>query len=82
MQLRRFWVPPLVAVLVLVTLAAGAAPAETLVAAGDISNPPGGGRGDLATARVIGQQRPDAVLPLGDLQYERGEYANFLRATT
>jgi hypothetical protein len=80
MQPRRFWVPPLVAALVLVTLAAGAAPAETLVAAGDISNPPGGGRGDLATARVIGQQRPDAVLPLGDLQYERGEYANFLRA--
>ena len=35
MQLRRFWVPPLVAALVLVTIAAGAAPAETLVAATD-----------------------------------------------
>ena len=80
MQLRRFWIPPLAAALLLTTIAAAAAPAETLVAAGDIANPPGGGRGDVATARVIGQQRPDAVLALGDTQYERGEYGNFLRA--
>jgi len=64
----------------LLTIGAGAAAADTLVAAGDIASPPGGGRADLATAKVVEQNRPTAVLALGDLQYEHGEYANFLGA--
>jgi hypothetical protein len=64
----------------LATSAAGAASGESLVAVGDIANPPGGGRGDVTTARLIQQNQPTAVLALGDTQYEHGEYENFLRA--
>ena len=32
------------------------------------------------TASVLSRMSPDRVLPLGDLQYERGEYSNFLRS--
>ncbi len=32
------------------------------------------------TARVLSSMSPDRVLPLGDLQYERGEYSNFLKS--
>lgn len=58
----------------------GRAAGDTLVAAGDIANPPGGGRGDVATARVVEANQPTLVLALGDTQYERGEYPNFLAA--
>jgi hypothetical protein len=61
-------------------LGRGCAAGETLVAAGDNSNPPGGGRGDVATARVVEANQPTLVLALGDTQYERGQYRNFLAA--
>ncbi len=32
------------------------------------------------TARVVARMSPDRVLGLGDLQYERGEYPNFLQS--
>lgn len=64
----------------LLPIGAGAAAADTLVAAGDIASPPGGGRADLATAKVVEENRPTAVLALGDLQYEHGEHTNFLGA--
>ena len=69
-----------VAVSLLVTVGIDAASGESLVAAGDIASPPGGGRADVATARIVRDNRPTAVLALGDLQYERGEYQNFLNA--
>ncbi len=64
------------------------APPVTVVAAGDIACAPtsayfGGGQGvgDLcrqaSTADLVGQLGADAVLTLGDLQYENGSYANF-----
>ena len=34
----------------------------------------------IGTARVVEENRPTAVLALGDTQYEHGEYANFLGA--
>lgn len=79
MKSNRLWAAVAAASLLL-TVGAGAAAADTLVAAGDIASPPGGGRADLATARVVEENRPTAVLALGDTQYERGEYANYLRA--
>ncbi|MBA3421385.1 MAG: hypothetical protein H0U12_05755 [Thermoleophilaceae bacterium] len=32
------------------------------------------------TARVVSRMSPDRVLPLGDLQYERGDYSSFLKS--
>jgi hypothetical protein len=77
---RRALTILLAAASLLATIGAGRAAGETLVAAGDIANPPGGGRGDVATARVVQANRPTLVLALGDTQYEHGEYRNFLAA--
>ncbi len=57
----------------------------TLVAAGDIACAPGLQRTATScrhaeTADVIGRLDPDVVAPLGDLQYEKGELANFRRS--
>jgi alkaline phosphatase len=41
----------------------------TVVAAGDIARTPSDGKG---TAALMAARRPDAVLPLGDLAYDRG----------
>lgn len=46
--------------------------AASLTAAGDISSPPGGSRGDVLTAGLIRRWNPTAVLALGDVQYEAG----------
>jgi 3',5'-cyclic AMP phosphodiesterase CpdA len=56
----------------------------TLVAAGDIACPPGLSATrtrcrQAATADVIERLDPDVVAPLGDLQYDKGELANFRR---
>jgi hypothetical protein len=62
-----------------------------IVAAGDIACDPGsssfnGGRGSgescrqLATSNLVRELAPDAVLTLGDNQYENGEYNEFLQA--
>jgi hypothetical protein len=32
------------------------------------------------TARVVSSMSADRILPLGDIQYERGEYSNFLKS--
>jgi alkaline phosphatase len=67
--------------------AAGAPPIRgtKLVAAGDIACPPGRSpsstgcrQGD--TAELVRRLKPDAVAALGDLQYDRGELANFRRS--
>jgi hypothetical protein len=79
-KLRRALTTLLAAGSLLATIGVGHAAGETLVAAGDIANPPGGGRGDVATARVVQANRPTLVLALGDTQYEHGEYRNFLAA--
>jgi acid phosphatase type 7 len=79
-RFRRPLTSVLLAVSLLATIGVGRAAGETLVAAGDIANPPGGGRGDVATARVVEANRPTLVLALGDTQYERGGYRNFLAA--
>lgn len=61
----------------------------TVGAAGDIACSPrssyfNGGYGTATrchmrqTASVLSRMSPDRVLPLGDLQYERGEYSHFL----
>jgi hypothetical protein len=63
----------------------------TVVAAGDIACDPsspefndGRGEGDAcrqaATARLVSNAAPDAVLPLGDNQYDDGLYKKFLRS--
>ena len=63
----------------------------TVVAAGDIACDPGsssfnGGRGSgescrqLATSDLVLELAPDAVLTLGDNQYENGEYNEFLQS--
>ena len=60
-----------------------AARADNIGAAGDISNPPGGFRGDVATAALLAPQSGNAiglVLPLGDSQYQCGELANYRAA--
>jgi hypothetical protein len=56
--------------------------APTVVAAGDIACPVGQAATLTecqfeATARTVESLQPDVVLALGDLQYERGEKANF-----
>jgi acid phosphatase type 7 len=56
------------------------AAAASITAAGDISSPPGGSRGDALTADLIRRWNPTAVLALGDVQYEAGELANFQQA--
>ncbi len=58
------------------------ATAVVLVAAGDIACPPGLCRSvdqcrQDETAALVEALAPDVVAPLGDLQYERGEAANF-----
>lgn len=62
-----------------------AAPPAVVVAAGDIACGPaerGNGSADQcqhgATADLAARLDPDAVLVLGDLQYQRGEYDNFV----
>lgn len=57
-------------------------PAPVLVAAGDIACVPGMATTAAqcqqgATAALIESLQPDVVAPLGDLQYDRGEAANF-----
>jgi hypothetical protein len=54
--------------------------ATSITAAGDISSPPGGSRGDALTADLIRWWDPTAVLALGDVQYEAGELADFQAA--
>ena len=49
----------------------------TIVAAGDIASQGRPERGQRLTARLIARLNPTAVLPLGDLQYEDGLYADF-----
>ena len=56
------------------------ADAQSITAAGDISSPPGGPRGDRRTADLIRRWSPTAVLALGDTQYEAGELASFRSA--
>lgn len=56
------------------------ATAANIGAAGDISNPPQGERNDVRTAQLIEPNGIGLVLPLGDTQYESGEYENFLAA--
>src|SRR3990167_9819426 len=60
-----------------------------VMAAGDIACSPldGGYSGATpercqmnATAELAAQLNPDAVLALGDLQYEQGEYENFIQS--
>jgi hypothetical protein len=71
----------LVGVVAVVALVWVVPPAEaatvSVTAAGDIANPPGGARGDVQTAALIGRWNPTAVLTLGDTQYERGTLAEF-----
>ena len=60
-----------------------AASADNIGAAGDISNPAGGFRGDVATAALLAPQSGNGiglVLPLGDSQYQCGELANYRAA--
>jgi acid phosphatase type 7 len=60
-----------------------AAHADNIAAAGDISNPPGGFRGDVATAALLAPESGNSiglVLPLGDNQYQCGELASFQAA--
>ena len=72
---------PLIAVLLLVVFAAPVG-AVNIGAAGDISNPPGGGRADVQTARLLTTTGNGIglVLALGDTQYECGEPENFRAA--
>jgi hypothetical protein len=62
-----------------------------LVAAGDIACNPLDEKYDLgegeetgcrqkATAKLIGPLRPDAVMPLGDSQYQRGTYSGYMHS--
>ncbi len=71
--------------------ASAAAAYPVVGAAGDIACSPSsryfnGGYGTSTrchmrqTARVLSRMSPDRVLPLGDVQYERGEYSNFLKS--
>jgi hypothetical protein len=69
------------------TPTAGLAPAAAttayrLVAAGDIACPPGSAVTATTcrqadTARLVAAQSPHAVVPVGDLQYERGSLSDF-----
>ena len=70
----------LVVSLGLVVAVADMARADNIGASGDISNVPGGGRGDTQTARLLDRASGNGiglVLPLGDLQYEVGSLAAF-----
>src|SRR4051794_39743632 len=65
--------------------AAGAGRAITVVAVGDIACPPGAARTDRqcqqsATAQLTRRISPDAVLALGDLQYDEGSLRDFRRS--
>ena len=51
--------------------------ARTIVAAGDIASQGRPSWGQRQTARLIGRLNPTAVLPLGDIQYEDGLFADF-----
>ncbi len=72
-----------VTVLALVAGGAGAARRDpVVVAAGDIAcdrGPAAGTCAQAATAQLVAAQRPDAVLALGDLQYETGSLDDFRR---
>jgi hypothetical protein len=67
------------------TTTGAAEPVATLVAAGDIACPVGrrpsaGECQQEATAALAESLHPDVVLPLGDLQYDRGEASGFAGA--
>jgi hypothetical protein len=68
--------------LALVLAVADRAGADNIAASGDISNPPGGQRTDVATAALLSRAANGIglVLPLGDTQYECGELVNYLAA--
>jgi Calcineurin-like phosphoesterase len=68
------------AVVVLSGIIPQPADAQSITAAGDISSPPGGPRGDRRTADLIRRWNPTAVLALGDTQYESGDLASFRSA--
>src|SRR4051794_15237651 len=75
-------VPLLVAAVALLLAAAPAFAADpVVVAAGDVacgSDTPADTDCVYAkTADTVAQQSPAVVIPLGDLQYEKGQYANF-----
>jgi acid phosphatase type 7 len=54
--------------------------AVTVVAVGDINPDGAGNKSALATAKLVDQINPAAVLGLGDYQYENGSCANFTAA--
>jgi hypothetical protein len=63
------------------TVDSTAAGDPTIAAAGDIACPPNitsSGCRQMATSDLLLQLDPDAVLALGDTQYEFGEYGNYL----
>jgi Calcineurin-like phosphoesterase len=62
---------------VLAPAAEPAPPAVTVAAAGDIAHSSLASLEDDATAAVVGELDPDAVLALGDLAYESGTPAEF-----
>ncbi len=69
------------AVVTALLVPAPAAQAEvTIVAAGDIACPHSPCASQRATARSVRRIGPDAVLALGDLQYERGSLKDFRRS--
>ena len=89
--LARALVIVAVALAVISAFASPAAAYPVFGAAGDIACSPSsryfnGGYGTRTrchmrqTARVLSGMAPDRVLPLGDLQYERGEYSHFLKS--
>jgi predicted phosphodiesterase len=89
MRLHRMWLAVLVApvvVLIAAELVTESRPGPrpiVVMAAGDIScdesrvEPEDRCR-DLETSELLLENNPDAVLALGDLQYENGSYENFL----
>jgi Calcineurin-like phosphoesterase len=89
--LARAFVTVAVSLTVISVLASPAAAYPVVGTAGDIACSPrssyfNGGFGTSTrchmrqTASVLSRMSPNRVLPLGDLQYERGEYSNFLRS--
>ena len=69
--------------IILVLGSASAARADNIGAAGDISSPPGGFRGDVATAALLAPESGNGiglVLPLGDNQYQCGELTYYRQA--
>src|SRR5215204_1864789 len=80
-HMRRRITVLLAVILVLGT--ASAARADNIGAAGDISSPPGGFRGDVATAALLAPESGNGiglVLPLGDNQYQCGELTYYRQA--